>query len=32
MLDDLRRIFDRYQQDGAVVFEYDTHLFYGKLA
>lgn len=32
MLDDLRRIFDRYQEGGKVTFEIDTRMFSGKLA
>jgi SAM-dependent methyltransferase len=32
MLVELRDIFDRYQQDGMVSFEYDTRMFYGRLA
>jgi SAM-dependent methyltransferase len=31
MLADLRAIFDRYQQAGAVPFEYETSMFYGRL-
>jgi SAM-dependent methyltransferase len=31
MLAELRRIFDQYQQDGMVAFEYDTRMFYGRL-
>jgi SAM-dependent methyltransferase len=32
LLAGLRRIFDRHQQDGQVDFEYDTQLYYGRLA
>ncbi len=32
LMDELRRVFDRYQQDGQVAFLYDTHMYYGKLA
>lgn len=32
MLEGLRRIFDQYQQDGMVSVEYDTRMFYGRLA
>ncbi len=32
MLTELRRIFDRHQQGGQVVFEYDTKLYYGRLS
>jgi SAM-dependent methyltransferase len=32
MISDLKKIFELYQQDGEVAFEYDTRLFYGKLA
>jgi SAM-dependent methyltransferase len=32
MLAELRRIFDLYHQDGTVTFEYDTQMYYGKLA
>jgi ubiquinone/menaquinone biosynthesis C-methylase UbiE len=31
MLRDLRRIFDQYQVDRRVAFEYDTQVFYGRL-
>lgn len=31
MLADLRRLFERCQQDGTVAFEYDTRMFYGQL-
>jgi len=31
MLGKLRFLFDRYQTNGRVVFEYDTQVFYGKL-
>ena len=30
MLVELKRIFDAYQQNGAVAFEYDTHVYYGR--
>lgn len=32
MLRELRRIFDRHQQDGKVAFDYITRLYYGQLA
>lgn len=32
MLAELREMFERYQQDGMVAFEYDTRLFYGHLS
>lgn len=31
MLAELRRIFDAHQKDGIVAFEYDTHVYYGRL-
>ncbi|HEX5703807.1 MAG TPA: class I SAM-dependent methyltransferase [Pyrinomonadaceae bacterium] len=31
MLGDLRRVFDSHQKDGAVVFDYDTVVYYGRL-
>jgi len=31
MLDELREIFAAHQQSGAVRFDYDTTLYYGKL-
>lgn len=31
MLAELRHIFDRYQRDGKVAFDYQTDLFYGRL-
>ena len=31
MLAELRRIFDAHQQDGAVAFEYDTQVYWGRL-
>lgn len=31
MLDALRRLFDRYQENGVVEIEYDTRMFYGQL-
>lgn len=31
MLAELRRIFDLYQEDGKVVFEYKTHIFCGQI-
>jgi SAM-dependent methyltransferase len=31
MLDELHRIFDRHQQNGVVIFEIDTRMFYGRL-
>ena len=30
MLADLKRVFDSHQKDGAVVFDYDTVVFYGQ--
>jgi SAM-dependent methyltransferase len=32
MLAELRRLFDRHQEDGRVTFEYDTELYLGRLA
>lgn len=32
MLATLKRIFDAHQQNGRVVFEYDTHAHYGRMA
>lgn len=32
MLAELRRLFDRRQEDGRVTFEYDTELYLGRLA
>jgi SAM-dependent methyltransferase len=32
MIDDLRILFQRHQQNGRVVFEYDTKVFYGQIA
>ena len=32
MLAALRRLFDSHQQDGRVTIEYDTNLYYGRLA
>lgn len=32
MIEDLRVLFQRHQQNGRVVFEYDTKVFYGQLA
>ena len=32
MLARLRQIFDEYQADGTVAFEYNTQLYYGYLA
>jgi SAM-dependent methyltransferase len=31
MLSELRRLFDAHQRDGMVAFEYDTHVYYGRL-
>jgi SAM-dependent methyltransferase len=31
MLAELRRLFDRHQRDGRVVFEYDTQVYWGRL-
>ena len=31
MLGDLRQVFDSHQKDGAVVFDYDTVVYYGQL-
>lgn len=30
MLDELRRIFEAHQEGGAVAFEYDTNVYYGR--
>lgn len=32
MIADLRKVFDAFQQEGTVNFEYDTRMFYGRLA
>ena len=32
MLAELKRIFDKRQENGRVAFEYDTHVYYGHLA
>jgi SAM-dependent methyltransferase len=32
MLAELKRIFDKRQENGTVAFEYDTHVYYGHLA
>ena len=32
MLDELRALFDRYQEDGTVAFEYDTSVYYGRIS
>jgi len=32
MLDELRALFDRYQEDGTVAFEYDTSMYYGRIS
>ena len=32
MLQELRRIFEHFQRKGHVAFEYDTRMFYGRLA
>jgi hypothetical protein len=32
MMAELRAIFDRHQQDGKVTFEYDTQVYWGRLA
>jgi hypothetical protein len=32
MLQDLHLIFDQYQVDGKVRFEYDTRVFYGHMS
>lgn len=32
MIAELRRLFDRHQRDGQVAFEYDTRLYWGRLA
>jgi len=31
MLDELRVLFDRYQEDGTIAFEYDTSVYYGRI-
>jgi hypothetical protein len=31
MLQELRRIFDRYQVGGKVMFDYDTRMYYGQI-
>ena len=31
MLVELKRIFDAHQQNGMVAFEYDTHVYYGRM-
>lgn len=31
MLAELKRIFDRHQKHGTIAFEYDTHVYYGRL-
>jgi len=31
MIDELKRIFDEYQRDGQVRFEYDTEVYYGHI-
>ncbi len=32
LLAGLKRAFEQYQQDGAVIFKYITHMYYGKLS
>ena len=32
MLVALKQIFEAYQQDGRVIFEYETHVYYGQLS
>jgi hypothetical protein len=32
MLVALKQIFDKHQKNGIVVFDYDTHVYYGHLA
>jgi hypothetical protein len=32
MMDRLREIFDQYQANGQVAFEYDTKVYYGPLS
>lgn len=32
MIKELRELFEKYQKDGKVKFEYDTNLYYGKLS
>ncbi len=32
MLVALKQIFEAYQQDGQVIFEYETHVYYGQLS
>ena len=31
MMERLREIFDRYQENGTIAFEYDTKVFYGSI-
>jgi ubiquinone/menaquinone biosynthesis C-methylase UbiE len=31
MIAELKKLFDRYQKDGVVKFEYDTNIYYGQL-
>jgi SAM-dependent methyltransferase len=32
MIETLKRIFETHQKDGRVVFEYETHVYYGQLS
>ena len=32
MLGELRALFDKYQEDGAIAFEYDTSVYYGRIS
>jgi len=32
MIAELKRMFEQYKKNGMVAFEYDTHLYYGRLA
>jgi len=32
MLEDLRRIFEKYQSGGRVRMRYDTNIYFGKLS
>jgi hypothetical protein len=31
MLADLQKLFDMHQENGCVGFEYETHIYYGRL-
>ncbi len=32
MLDELRALFDKYQEDGTIAFAYDTSVYYGRIS